>query len=340
MNDSLLIVGGTGFIGRNLVLSALELGYNIVVLSLNEPSDNKKIEGVEYLQMDITDPIQSRKKLMETSFDYVVNLSGYIDHCVFLEGGHEIIKAHFEGVQNLLQLLNWSKLKRFVQIGSSDEYGNHQAPQHEGVRELPISPYSLGKVASSQFLQMLYRTQGFPAVIIRLFLTYGPGQNTSRFLPQIIQRCLSNECFPATEGKQLRDFCYVKDVTRAILMSLENDNILGEIINIASGEPISIRETVNLIQKKIGKGDPVFGEIPYRTKENMELYADISKAEELLGWRPEISFDEGIERTIQYFLAENESREASSAYAIRTGASQEQTLDNVKPRKTIQLSKS
>ena len=102
MDHRLLIVGGTGFIGRNLILNALEKGLNIVVLSLNKPSNQQKIEGVDYLQMDITKPIQTSNQLTETPFDYVVNLSGYIDHCRFLEGGRKLIKAHFEGVQNLL----------------------------------------------------------------------------------------------------------------------------------------------------------------------------------------------------------------------------------------------
>jgi len=104
----MLIVGGTGFIGRNLVLNALESGYDIVVLSLNEPGVKKRVEGVDYVKVDITQPIEAKEKLAEGAFDYVVNLAGYINHCRFLEGGHEIIKAHFGGVQNLLQFLDWS----------------------------------------------------------------------------------------------------------------------------------------------------------------------------------------------------------------------------------------
>ena len=84
-----------------------------------------------------------------------------------------ILKNHvYVKIQNL----------RFVQIGSSDEYGNIKAPQHEESREHPISPYSIGKLASTQFLQMLHRTEGFPAVILRPFLIYGPGQDNKRFI--------------------------------------------------------------------------------------------------------------------------------------------------------------
>jgi nucleoside-diphosphate-sugar epimerase len=304
MTSELLIIGGTGFIGKNLAVDAVESGYKTTVLSLHSPVSENEITGVDYLKADITDLTQLQSTLSSKVFDYVVNLSGYIDHSSFGKGGLQVIKNHFIAVQNLLQSINWPTLQCFVQIGSSDEYGNMAAPQHEGMREKPISPYSFGKVASTQLLQMLHRTEGIHTVILRPFLVYGPGQDSHRFLPQIIQGCLSDACFAASEGRQLRDFCYVKDVTRAILMSLENSKISGEVINIASGRPISIRETVELVQKKIGKGRPDYGKIPYRSGENMELYADISKAEEILGWSPEVSFNEGIERTIEHYVAE------------------------------------
>ena len=198
-------------------------------------------------------------------------------------------------------MVNLTSLKRFVQIGSSDEYGNLSAPQTEDMRESPISSYSLGKLASTNLLQMLHITEGIPVVILRLFLVYGPEQDFDRFIPQIIKGCLSSSHFPASTGKQLRDFCYVDDVTNGILMALKNDKVNGEIINLASGKSISIREVVELVQKKIGLGRANFGKIPFRAGENMSLYADISKAHKVLKWRPVISIEEGIGRTIDYY---------------------------------------
>ena len=80
-----------------------------------------------------------------STYEYVINLSGYIDHHSFLEGGINVLNNHFTGVQNILQVIDWSALKRFVQIGSSDEYGGALAPQHESLRESPISSYAVGK---------------------------------------------------------------------------------------------------------------------------------------------------------------------------------------------------
>ena len=301
MLKRLLIAGGTGFIGRNLALSAVKDKYSVTVLSLNIPVVEKKIEGVEYLQADITNLSELQKQLQGLHFEYVVNLSGYIDHRGFLEGGRAVIDAHFVGVQNLLQVIDWDKLKRFVQIGSSDEYGNLLAPQSEEMREEPISPYSLGKIASTQLLQMLYRTEKLPAVILRLFLVYGPGQDNKRFLPQIIKGCLFNARFPVSAGEQLRDFCYIDDITEGIMRALVNDKVNGEVINLASGNPVEIREVVKQVQKTVGQGDPEFGEIPYRVGENMALYADRSKAKELLGWSSSVTLEEGIEKTVDNY---------------------------------------
>jgi nucleoside-diphosphate-sugar epimerase len=300
-NNKLLIIGGTGFIGRNLTINAVKLGYQTHVLSLHEPSTEKKINGADYIQADITDFLNLQLKLHNTNYDYVVNLSGYIDHCKYRDGGQKVIAAHFDGVQNLLRVLDWDNLKRFIQIGSSDEYGNLPAPQDEEMCESPISPYSFGKVASSQLLQMLSRTEGFPAVILRLFLVYGPGQDNKRFLPQIIQGCLSGKSFPTSSGEQLRDICYIDDITRGILMALINENVNGEVINLASGNPIAIREVIELVKNIVVQGNPLFGKIPYRTGENMALYANVTKAKNILNWESEVDVNNGLLKTINYY---------------------------------------
>jgi len=301
VSNRLLIVGGTGFIGRDLVIKAVKKGYTTVVLSLNKPNVEQKIGNVEYLQADTTNFAQLQEQLSTANFEYVVNLSGYIDHISYLDGGSHIIDVHFGGLQNILKLLDWNVLKRFVQIGSSDEYGNLSAPQSEEMREAPISPYSLGKVASSQLLQMLYRTESLPTVTLRLFLVYGPGQDKNRFLPQIIKGCLLGSRFPTSTGEQLRDFCYVSDITDGILSVLTNDKVVGEIINLASGEPVAIREVVEQVQNIVGLGIPEFGKVPYRVSENMELYADISKARKLFDWRVKMTLASGIKETVKSF---------------------------------------
>jgi nucleoside-diphosphate-sugar epimerase len=299
----MLVIGGTGFIGHHLMKAAHQKGWQLTSVSLNSPTDERFVDGVTYLHFDMRDQTLVKKHLGE-DFDYVVNLGGYINHRLFSEGGRDSIDTHFTALQNLLEVLPRCKLKRFVQIGSSDEYGNAPAPQHEELREQPISPYSLAKVASTHFLQMLYRTENYPSVTLRLFLTYGPGQDTNRFLPQIIRGCLDDVAFPTSSGEQLRDFCYVDDTIRAILKALIIPEAVGEVINVSSGEPVSIREMIEMVCALIGSGQPHYGGIPYRPMENMALYANLIKAKKILRWEPSISIENGLKQTIELFKNE------------------------------------
>ena len=152
LKGRILIVGGTGFIGRNLTKACIERGLSCSVISLNQPNKQHCVLGVEYLVGNLTD-VESLLRAFRSCepFDYVVNLSGYVDHSSFLDGGREVIGVHFVGVMNLLQVLDRSVLKCFVQVGTSDEYGNLPAPQNEMMRESPITPYSLSKLSSTYF---------------------------------------------------------------------------------------------------------------------------------------------------------------------------------------------
>jgi nucleoside-diphosphate-sugar epimerase len=299
-HDQLLVVGGAGFIGQHVVKKALGKGFNITVLSKNDHNTIDKLDGVTYLTADIRHKVSLLTILEDKVFEYVINLGGYVDHANYSSGGDEVYDVHFNGVRNLVDCLDKSKIKGFVQIGSSDEYGNNPAPQFETQREAPISPYSCAKVASTYFLQTLFKTEKFPAVVLRPFLVYGPGQGEERFIPQIIKGCMSNQKFPASKGEQLRDFCFIDDFVRAVFSALDNDDVHGDVINISSGKPISIKNIVDMIVDIIGFGQPQFGQIAYRDGENMTLYANIDKAEKLLGWRPSISLQKGLEETIKW----------------------------------------
>jgi len=298
----LLVIGGTGFIGRNLTIKAIQQGFIVTVVSLNKPASYRCIDSVEYIDVDIVDRVTLQQKLKDHKFEYVINISGYVDHSNYSSGGRKVIDTHFIGLLNLLDSIDLTSLQRFIQIGSSDEYGSTLAPQNETFREAPISPYSFSKVASTHLLQMLYRTEKLPVVVLRLFLVYGPGQNDSRFLPKIIQGCLSGDTFPVSNGKQLRDFCFIDDVTQGIMKALIKEKAVGEVINIASGKPVPIRDVVNHVCYIVGSGSPEFGMVKFRSGENMELYADIDKAHKLLGWKQHVGLMDGIIKTVDYFL--------------------------------------
>ena len=279
----------------------MKQGYQVTSLSLQDHSDKTPLLNVEEIAVNLTQADELRACLQGRSFHYIIHCAGYIAHTLFKDGGRSLIHQHFLSVMNLVEALNRDKLEAFVQVGSSDEYGDAPAPQKESFRESSISPYSFGKVASTHFLQMLHRTENFPAVMLRLFLTYGPGQNNKRFLPQIIQGCLDDKSFPTSAGEQLRDFCFITDIAEGTFKALNSPQAFGEVINLASGKAISIREMIEKITQMVGKGKPEFGAFPYRVGENMGLYADIEKAQNLLGWEPGTSLEEGLKQTIDYY---------------------------------------
>ncbi len=303
----LLVVGGNGFIGRHIVSHAVAKGWSVTSLSLSYRHDRQgSYAGVRYVVADISNINFLREALSgNSSFEFVLNCGGYIDHTLFLRGGQKLLDAHFMGVLNIVEVLDRNVLQALVNIGSSDEYGNSPAPQAEVQREAPISPYSLAKVAATHFLQMLYRTEGIPVITLRLFLTYGPGQDNQRFLPQIISGCLKGLTFPTSKGEQLRDFCYVEDMVAAVFSAFSSPIARGEVINVASGQPVSIRQMIETVRRLVGQGEPRYGEIAYRPSENMKLYADISKANALLGWTPKIQLEAGLAKTIQWIKDQN-----------------------------------
>ena len=294
----ILVIGGNGFIGQNIINRANDLEWNTTNLSYN---NDKTGAADHFIKADISDLTGLQNALTNNSYDYVVNCGGYVDHSSFFNTGFDTIKTHLNGVMNLISCLDKSKIKKFINIGSSDEYGQNKSPQKESFREEPFSAYSFAKSASSHFLQMMYKSEKIPTLTIRLFLVYGPGQEKNRFIPQIISGCLNNDIFDTSSGEQIRNFCFIDDVIDAIFLSMNSDDVNGKIINIGSSHAIKINEAVNIIKNLIGSGQPQFGKVQHRPFENMSLFPDVKLANELLKWEPKIALEEGILKTIKSF---------------------------------------
>jgi len=297
IKSRLLVIGGTGFVGYHLSLKAIKKGWKVTSVSTNKPKKHRYLNKVNYLKIDIADLKKLEKKLVG-SFDYVVNLGGYVDHRSFENGGEKIIKVHFTGVVNLTKIISRKKIKKFVQVGSSAEYGNCKAPQNENQDGQPISPYALAKLASTNFLLMLNKNNNFPVCVLRFFQIYGPKQDQNRVVPKAIQSCLKNRKFAASKGDQIRDFCFIDDAVDAIFLALKSRKSNGEIFNIGFGKAIKIKKAINTIQQIIGLGTIDYGKIKYRKDENMSVYPNINKVVSKLKWKPKINFNQGIKISI------------------------------------------
>jgi nucleoside-diphosphate-sugar epimerase len=294
--EKILILGGSGYLGRNIHKNLIHAGYD--VLSIGKSSKASNIDN--YVSLNLTEK-QNWHLLFEyvKHYDVVINCIGYVDHSP-LNKASNVIQMHFELILHLLLNIEKFHIKHFIQLGSSEEYGNIQENLTESIRESPITPYGLAKTATTQLLEMAHKNINLPTTTLRLFLVYGLDQSINRFIPQIFKGCLSGEPFPVSKGEQIRDFLYVHDFCELIKGILLDQNTFGKTYNVGYGQGFSIRQVVEQIVEVCGSGKPSFGEIPYRDKENMCLVPCLSKLKNDVNWAPTIDLKSGLIETYDY----------------------------------------
>ena len=295
----ILIVGGTGFIGYHLAKKSLKKGWQVTSISSNRPKKIRYLPKVEYICCDIRNKKLLRKNIRKT-FDYVVNLGGYVDH----SNKKKTLKSHYGGCKNLSKIFLEKPPLSFIQIGSSLEYGISSSPQKENIKcklNTIKSTYGKAKLLSSRHIIELFKKKNFPSTVLRFYLVYGPRQSANRFLPITILGCIKNKKFPCSKGDQLRDFVYVDDAVEAIIKSLTNKNALGQIINIGSGKPKRIKSVIEKVKNISNGGYPQYGLFKLRKFEIPKLYPNVEKAKNKINWRSKISFEKGIRRTINSY---------------------------------------
>ena len=293
-----LIPGGTGFIGYHLCLFCIKKGWKVHSVSKSRPKKNRKVSGVKYILCDVTNKKKLKENLDEY-YDYIVNLSGYVDH----SKKKLINKTHFNGCKNLANNFKKKWPKKFIQIGSSIEYGKQESPQKEILLKKidTSSSYGNAKLASTFFLLSLFKKESYPISIIRPYLVYGPNQDNNRVIPFVINNSLEGNIFNCSPGNQLRDLLYIGDFVKAVYKSMKSNKNNGEVINIGSGKPVKIKSLILMIRNLVGKGKPKFSKIQIRSDEPVKLYPDILKAKKLLNWTPQVTLEQGLNKTINYY---------------------------------------
>ena len=293
----ILITGGTGFIGYHLAKKCLKLNWSVTSLSTKNPTKIRKLKKIKYLISDISKK-SDLKKIININYDYVVNLAGYIDH----SKKKKTLYSHYNGCRNISEIFLRKKIKKFIQIGSSIEYGRNLSPQKENLNNTKtFSIYGRAKLMSTNYLLSLYKKYSFPVSVLRLYLVYGPYQDRNRVIPIVIDNALKSKEFDCSLGTQFRDFVYIDDVVNGIIKSLKTKKNNGQIINLGSGKPIMIKDVILKICKIIGSGKPQFGRIKFRKDEIKNLYPSIVKAKKILNWRPKVKINFGLKKTINFY---------------------------------------
>lgn len=294
-SKNILVIGGTGFIGYHLIKFLIKKNYKVTSISTRRPRSIRYLKNVIYIQCDLNK--LNKQFLNKRNFDYVVNLGGYVDHSNL----YKTYKSHYKGVINLYNIFKNVKIKAFVQIGSSLEYGKVASPQKEYQKSnfKLKSIYAKSKLLATNFLLAKYKNNNFPVTVIRGYQVYGPRQDPNRLISNVIVNCLKNKSFPCSSGEQERDFLYIDDFISAINKVLLNRKSIGHIINIGYGKTQKVKKVILEIKNIINKGNPNFNKINLRKDESIILFPSIKKAKKVLNWKPKVKFIFGLKKTIQ-----------------------------------------
>jgi nucleoside-diphosphate-sugar epimerase len=295
LRKKILIIGGTGFIGRNLIKKMRLENFEIFSISKKRKLP-KNTKNITYKSIDMTNK-KKLKKLDKIKFNIVINLGGNIDH----QNPKQTLQAHYFGLKNLISILNAKNLELFIQLGSSLEYGFLKSPQKEGQPCEPKSSYGKAKLKATNFLIRKCNSKKIKFVILRPYQIFGPFQKFDRLIPQVIKFCLQNKRFNCTEGNQKRDFLFIDDFVNLILKILNKKKISSGIYNVGFGKALKVKNVIKLIRKIIKTGKPDFGKIKMRKDEMMNLYPKITKVKKYFSWKPKTDFSIGIKKTIKYY---------------------------------------
>ena len=297
MKNKILILGGSGFIGKNLIIKLIkEKNFEITLASRGFKSSKHVKKRVNFIKCDLTNS-KSLLKFKNLNFDYIDNLSGNIDH----KNKNQTKKIHYLACKNIFDFFKKKKLKLFIQVGSSLEYGNVNSPQTENSKCTPESYYGKAKLLASKYIQKNAKKKKINYLILRLYQVYGPYQKLDRLLPFVIKNSLLGKKFKCSNGEQLRDFLHVNDLVTLFINILKKNRIQNGIYNVGFGKPTKVKTVIKKIKNKIKKGEPLFGAIQMRSDEIKNLYPNINKVKKNFKWRPKINLSRGLSHTIKYY---------------------------------------
>ena len=302
-----LVTGGAGFIGSHLSEELVRRGHRVRVadsLITGKRSNLDHIPGVEFLEGDLAEPEFARTAV--AGCEYVLHQAAIPSVPRSVKDPLTSNRANVDGTLNTLLAARDAGVKRLVFAASSSAYGDTPTlPKHERMPTNPLSPYALQKVIGEQYLQMFTRLYGLETVSIRYFNVFGPRQDPSSPYSGVISvfatALLENR--PPTiygDGEQTRDFTYVANVVDGVLRACEAPRASGEIINVATGGRISLNQLWDEMRKLVGADtSPVYAEP--RAGDVRDSQADTSKARELLGYEPLVTFEEGLGKTVEWY---------------------------------------
>ena len=310
MSDLFLVTGGAGFIGSHLVERLLQRGERVRVVDNLCTGSIERLgrvrSAIDFIDADLADP---------QVCDRVVDGVTHVLHQAAIPSVQRSIRdplasnrANVTATLNLLESCRTRGVGRVVYAASSSVYGNTALlPKQEDMPANPLSPYALQKFVGERYARMYHELFGLETVSLRYFNVFGPSQDPqseySAVIPKFIDKLLNGKTLTIFgDGEQSRDFTYVDNVVEANLLALTATGAAGKVCNIGCGTRISLNRLVAILEKIIGCKARVEYQ-PARPGDVRDSQADLTRAKNLLDYSPQISIEDGLSRTVDWFRA-------------------------------------
>ena len=311
LSGIVLVTGGAGFIGSHIAATLAERGARVRVLDDLSTGHSENLEEIggqlDFVRGSLNDE-QALKRALE-GVELVFHEAAIPSVPRSVADPVETHRACVEGTFALLNAARAAGVRRLIYAASSSAYGDQPTlPKHEDMPPQPLSPYAAAKLVGELYCQVWTRTYNFETVCLRYFNVFGPRQDPSSTYSGVISRFISallrgERPVIYGDGEQSRDFTYVANAVDANLRAAETTSGVGQIINVANGERITLNELLDTLKKITGKTGPE-SEAEYREARVGDVrhsLADITRAREYLGYEPRVGLKEGLRKTIEWW---------------------------------------
>ena len=308
---TVLVTGCAGFIGWKVSELLLKEGHDVIGAdNLNAGYDARLKEWrlsrlkvqprFTFRRLNIVDPQPLAQVFQDVGIDAVINLAALAGVRQSIENPVDFFSTNLNGTVNLLEICRKEGTKKFIQASTSSVYGESDHPCQEDLpTDRPLSPYAASKKAAELACYAYHQSYGLDVTVLRYFTVYGPAGRPDMAIFRFIRQTAEGETLILYgDGSQTRDFTYVEDVARGTLAALEPMGF--EVINLGSDRPWVLRDVLALIDHSLGMQAQV-ETTPRHPADPMSTWADISKAKRILGWQPQVPFEEGLCRAIDWY---------------------------------------
>jgi UDP-glucose-4-epimerase GalE len=305
----IIVTGGSGFLGTHMIRALSKAGHNIKNIDLRSPKRNDEEQnfGFQTVIADIRDT--ERMKLEIKDADAVLHFAGLIEAGESVKFPQKFIDYNVSGTLSVLEAMRVNNIKTILFSSSAAIYGEPlNIPIKEDDRTMPINPYGMNKLAMEGLISSYVEAHGFTGIALRYFNLYGPEEHhepETHAMPRFIQQIYEGkEVTVYGSGEHQRDYIHIKDIVNAHVKALDyavNNQGQYHYFNLSTEKPSTVLEIAKAVEKAMGK-EAKITHLPERPGDPLVLWASAQKAREVLNWQAEVSLEDGIKETVEYFV--------------------------------------